>query len=64
LAVVIRILSLGIEAACVDEPKLNAVQYLYPLAVAGVAIFMLRGGKRAARRSRPASAQRSAMAMG
>lgn len=64
IAVMIRILSLGIEAACVDEPSLNPVQYLFPLMAGGFAILMLLGGKLRLRRRRRAPPQQPAMAMG
>lgn len=41
LALVVRIFALGIQAACVDDPSLNPAQYAFPLAVCGVALWLL-----------------------
>lgn len=50
-ALVVRIFALGIQAACVDEPSLNPLQYLFPIAVALVAFWILQKPRKAARRA-------------
>ncbi|MBU6371636.1 MAG: LptF/LptG family permease [Alphaproteobacteria bacterium] len=40
IALAVRLVALGIQAASGDDPDLNVVQYIFPLAVAGVAAWM------------------------
>ncbi len=54
IALLVRIFALGIQAACVDEPALNAVQYAFPFGVSVIALWMLNAPQGAPRRrSRP-----------
>jgi lipopolysaccharide export system permease protein len=50
-ALVVRIFALGIQAACVDEPSLNPVQYAFPMLVIGVTLWMLNGPQGSPRRA-------------
>jgi lipopolysaccharide export system permease protein len=50
VALIVRIVALGIQAACVDEPALNPLQYAFPLLVAGAAFWMLQAPRKSARR--------------
>ncbi|KAF0187383.1 MAG: LPS export ABC transporter permease LptF [Hyphomonadaceae bacterium] len=47
-ALTVRIFALGIQAACVDEPALNPLQYVFPLAVSVVAFWMLQAPRKPA----------------
>lgn len=55
-ALVVRFTALGIQAACIDDPSLNALQYVFPLVVSGGALWMLNAPQRASPRLRPAMA--------
>lgn len=59
-ALIVRIFALGIQAACVDEPSLNPLQYIFPIVVAAVAFWMLQAPRK--RAHRPASAASPSMA--
>jgi lipopolysaccharide export system permease protein len=51
-ALVVRLSALAIQSACIDDPSLNPVQYLVPLATCAVcALLLVRAGS--GRRSRP-----------
>ena len=50
IAIVVRVSALGIEAACVDTPALNPLQYGFPLAVCLVALWMLNAPQNPVRR--------------
>jgi len=52
IALLVRLLALGIQAAAVDDPALNAVQYGFPLAVSAVcSVLLMRAGRMGASRS-------------
>ena len=51
IALFVRIFALGIEAACVDAPALNPLQYMFPLFVCGVALWMLNAPHKPLRRA-------------
>lgn len=49
VALLVRLLALGLQAAAVDEPALNVAQYAFPLLVsAGAATLLIRAGRRKA----------------
>lgn len=50
VALIVRIFALGIQAACVDEPSLNVVQYVFPLVVAAICLWMLNARQSVPRR--------------
>jgi lipopolysaccharide export system permease protein len=50
-AVLVRFFSLGIQAGATDDPELNILQYLFPIAVIIVCLFMLRGVRSKVRRN-------------
>ena len=50
VALLVRLLALGLQAAAVDEPALNVAQYGFPLLVSGgAAALLLRAGRRKTR---------------
>jgi len=55
VALSVRIVALGIQAACVDAPALNPLQYIFPLAVSGVAFWMLSAPRKPLRHAAAAS---------
>ncbi len=52
LALIVRIFALGIQAACVDEPSLNVVQYIFPLMVSVICLWMLNARQSVPKRRR------------
>ncbi len=54
-ALVVRLVSLAIQAAAVDEPALNPLQYAFPLAVCAIAGWRLARPSLAAARLKPAA---------
>jgi lipopolysaccharide export system permease protein len=38
VALVVRLGALGVQAACVEDPHLNPIQYIYPVAVSAAAV--------------------------
>lgn len=52
VALLVRVLGLGIQAAAARDPALNIAQYVFPLLVCAIALAMLLSG----RRRKPASA--------
>ncbi|MDX2233755.1 MAG: LPS export ABC transporter permease LptF [Hyphomonadaceae bacterium] len=61
IALVVRIVALGIQAACVDDPGLNPLQYAFPLMVSGVALWLLNRPRQAPRRRRAVGMPAEAM---
>lgn len=58
VALVVRISALGIQAACIDDPALNPLQYAFPVVVCGAALWLLNAPQGAPRRRRaPAGAR-------
>ena len=53
IALAVRLIALGIQAACADEPSLNPVQYAFPLAASFAAAWIFV----AARMPKPSSRQ-------
>jgi lipopolysaccharide export system permease protein len=60
LALLVRIFALGIQAACVDAPSLNPLQYAFPLGVSALGLWMLSAPRVAGRSGRRST--QSAMA--
>lgn len=56
IALLVRFFALGIQAACVDRPSLNFLQFAFPLTVCAVALYMLNTPQGAKRRRAPALA--------
>ena len=49
VALLVRLLALGLQAAAVDAPALNVAQYAFPLLVsAGAGVMLIRAGRRKA----------------
>jgi lipopolysaccharide export system permease protein len=46
VALLVRVISLGVQAACARNPELNPLQYAFPILVIGVGLAMLLGGAR------------------
>jgi lipopolysaccharide export system permease protein len=56
VALVVRLVALAIQAACVDEPELNALQYVFPIVVSAVAAARLMSARPRRGRLRVAAA--------
>jgi lipopolysaccharide export system permease protein len=68
VALAVRLGALGVQAACVEDPALNPLQYIYPVAVSTAALALMvlshprRGRQRAAQRRSPGPARAGAAA--